>query len=147
MLLNCGKNSKLYKQSQNDQFQSGDSRGTTKTKDTAIYLDRDPVIFEIIINYLRNDKKEFPKFIHRRERELFRQELEYWEIAYNQEKWNQEDHLYPVNNIDQNASTVFSKFNEKHINMNQNEALQSLNVSGINSAMSARDHINQTSTT
>lgn len=83
MLLNAGRNSKLYKQSQSDQFQTSDSRETKKTKDNSIYLDRDPVIFEIIINYLRNDKKEFPKFIHRREREQFRQELEYWEIAYN----------------------------------------------------------------
>ena len=85
-------------------------------KDNSIYLDRDPVIFEIIINYLRNDKKEYPKFIHRRERDQFRQELEYWEIAYNQDKWNLQDHLYPVTVIDPNAaSTVFSKFNEKQM--------------------------------
>ena len=96
-----------------------------------------------MINYLRNEKKEYPKFIHRRERDQFRQELEYWEIAYNQDKWNLQDHLYPVTVIDPNAaSTVFSKFNERHMLNNQSEVLQSLNVSGIASAMSARDHIN-----
>jgi hypothetical protein len=54
-----------------------------------------------------------------------------------------QDHLYPVTVIDPNAaSTVFSKFNEKQMLNNQSEVSQSLNVSGIASAMSARDHIN-----
>jgi hypothetical protein len=42
------------------------------TKNGGIFIDRDPKTFEIMINYLRNEKKSFPKFRHRRERELFR---------------------------------------------------------------------------
>ena len=100
ILSHAGKNSKISKIGTTEfhmftSMDSMESKNSSK-QNGGIYIDRDPETFEILINYLRNEKKYFPKFRHRRERELFRQELEFWEISYDQEKWSKEDSEYPV---------------------------------------------------
>lgn len=76
ILGQAGKNSRMAKIGAND-FQLFSSMDSLESKSSAnknggIYIDRDPETFEIMINFLRNEKKYFPKFRHRRERELFR---------------------------------------------------------------------------
>ena len=71
----------------------------------------------MLINFLRNEKKYFPKFRHRRERELFRQELEFWEINYDFEKWNREDNEYPVESS--NRINELPSLNNSELNSNR----------------------------
>jgi|TARA_B110001450_G_C17202834_1_gene312128 hypothetical protein len=51
-----------------------------KSNDGFIFLDRDGKTFLNVINYLRNDRKNFPAFETKLEQDLFIQELNYWKL-------------------------------------------------------------------
>ena len=49
-----------------------------KNSDGDIFLDRDGKTFLNMINYLRNDRQEMPKFDSKHAEDLFIKELEFW---------------------------------------------------------------------
>jgi hypothetical protein len=51
-----------------------------KKVDGEVFLDRDGVTFETLVNYLRNDRKVFPEFTEKNAQNMFHKELQYWEI-------------------------------------------------------------------
>ena len=51
-----------------------------------IFLDRDGETFLTLINYLRNHRKELPKFDYIQQEELFLKELEFWELDEDYER-------------------------------------------------------------
>jgi len=51
-----------------------------KKVDEEVFLDRDGVTFEILVNYLRNDRKVFPEFTEKNASNMFHKELQYWGI-------------------------------------------------------------------
>ena len=46
-----------------------------------IFIDRDPKIFEMILNYLRYDCNYIPKDITTEQKRLFEMEVHYWSIG------------------------------------------------------------------
>ena len=51
-----------------------------KNQDGFIFLDRDGKTFLNIVNWLRNDRRNFPAFETKLEQDLFLQELNYWKL-------------------------------------------------------------------
>jgi hypothetical protein len=45
-----------------------------------VFLDRDGATFLSLINYLRNNRKDFPKFDSVEDENLFINELEFWDF-------------------------------------------------------------------
>ena len=58
-----------------------------KKIDEEIFLDRDGVAFETLINYLRNDRKVFPEFVDKNSENQFYKELHYWGIDSEFRDW------------------------------------------------------------
>ena len=48
--------------------------------DDKIFIDRDGKVFELLINYLRNEGRVFPKFTNDHDLKMFVAELEFWQI-------------------------------------------------------------------
>lgn len=51
-----------------------------KQENGKIFIDRDGETFQQVVNYLRNNKADLPKFVSMKERKSFFQELEFWHI-------------------------------------------------------------------
>lgn len=52
-----------------------------------VFLDRDGITFETLVNYLRNDRKVFPEFNDKKTEKNFFKELHFWGIpAHNRKK-------------------------------------------------------------
>ena len=51
-----------------------------KTKDGAIVLDRDFELFNTMINYLRNNRTEYPVLQSGLQSQMFEQELDFWDV-------------------------------------------------------------------
>lgn len=51
-----------------------------KKVDDEVFLDRDGVTFELLVNYLRNDRKVFPEFTDKNAQNMFFKELQHWDI-------------------------------------------------------------------
>lgn len=49
-------------------------------QDGKIFLDRDGETFLSLVNYLRNNRKVFPKFVSKDEEQMFTKELEFWDM-------------------------------------------------------------------
>ena len=60
----------------------------------------------MVINYLRNSMLSFPQFIHRRERDLFKQELEFWAIDFNKVAWQHDEKNYKVEMAPESAEII-----------------------------------------
>ena len=58
-----------------------------KMKDDEIFLDRDGSAFEMLVNYLRNDRKVFPEFNDKNSENMFYKELHYWGIDKEHKEW------------------------------------------------------------
>lgn len=52
-----------------------------KKLDDHVFLDRDPRIFEMVLNYLRYDCKYFPRDVDSETRRIFEMEIHYWELG------------------------------------------------------------------
>ena len=52
-----------------------------KEIDDEIFLDRDPKIFDMMLNYLRNDRKYVPKKVDDESIRLFELELKHWGVV------------------------------------------------------------------
>ena len=52
-----------------------------KEIDEEIFLDRDPRIFEMLLNYLRHDRKYIPAKVDPESLRLFELELKHWGVA------------------------------------------------------------------
>ena len=49
-------------------------------QDGKVFLDRDGETFLSLINYLRNNREVFPKFVSKDEEQMFTKELEFWDM-------------------------------------------------------------------
>lgn len=49
-------------------------------QDGKIFLDRDGETFLSLVNYLRNNREVFPKFVSKDEEQMFTKELEFWDM-------------------------------------------------------------------
>jgi hypothetical protein len=58
-----------------------------KIIDNEVFLDRDGRTFESLINYLRTDRRVFPKFDDPERENLFYKELNYWGIDREHKGW------------------------------------------------------------
>lgn len=54
---------------------------TLKTVDQHVFLDRDPRIFEMVLNFLRHDGNYMPEFSNDETKQLFEMELKYWGVS------------------------------------------------------------------
>lgn len=45
-----------------------------------VFIDRDGSAFENMVNYLRNERKNYPQFENRNDEDKFLRELKFWEI-------------------------------------------------------------------
>ena len=55
-----------------------------------IFLDRDGSTFLALINYLRNNRDEFPQFANPGDQQLFVKELQFWDLNQDLEKYKAE---------------------------------------------------------
>jgi hypothetical protein len=60
------------------------------TDEKEVFLDRDGKTFEILLNYLRNDRKIFPDFKEKHEENLFFKELHFWNIDEEHRAWQEQ---------------------------------------------------------
>ena len=49
-------------------------------QDGKVFLDRDGETFLSLVNYLRNNRQVFPKFVSKDEEQMFTKELEFWDM-------------------------------------------------------------------
>jgi len=49
--------------------------------DEEVFLDRDPVLFDMMLNYLRYDRNYTPKEVDKETKRLFEMEIKYWGVA------------------------------------------------------------------
>ena len=49
-----------------------------------VFLDRDPKIFDMVLNYLRYDTNYIPKNVNEETKRLFDMEIQYWGIEQEQ---------------------------------------------------------------
>lgn len=61
-------------------FSANDQFKPMVQEDGKIFLDRNGEVFQHVIDYLRDGKKELPEFRNMRERKQFFKELEFWHI-------------------------------------------------------------------
>jgi len=52
-----------------------------KETDEEVFLDRDPKIFDMMLNYLRYNRDYTPKDVDKETKRLFEMELKYWGVA------------------------------------------------------------------
>ena len=57
-------------------------------RDGKIFIDRDPEMFKLLVQFLRNDRK-FVELDSKHENELFKNELDYWNIETHDEVCHQ----------------------------------------------------------
>jgi hypothetical protein len=84
----AGENSKLWHLVQFKLMENEDMK--------AIEIDMNSEKLGMLFSFLCNKKANFGKFRHRRERECFREELEFWQVPFNKQEWAKEDEFYPV---------------------------------------------------
>ena len=60
-----------------------------KTINDEVFLDRDGKTFEILINYLRNERRLFPEFNDKNQEKHFFKEMHYWGIGSNNRGFNE----------------------------------------------------------
>ena len=72
-----------------------------------VFIDRDGKTFEMLINYLRNDRDVFPEFVDKNSQNMFMKELHYWGIENdtNQKDWL-EDYLEKINKSIKKSSVI-----------------------------------------
>lgn len=72
-----------------------------------VFIDRDGKTFEMLINYLRNDRDVFPEFVDKNTQNMFMKELHYWGIENdtNQKDWL-ENYLEKCNKSIKNKSVI-----------------------------------------
>ena len=72
-----------------------------------VFIDRDGKTFEMLINYLRNDRDVFPEFVDKNTQNMFMKELHYWGIENdtNQKDWL-EDYLEKINKSIKKSSVI-----------------------------------------
>ena len=75
-----------------------------KVIDDEVFLDRDGKTFETLVNYLRNDRKVFPEFMHKNDENHFYKEMHFWGIDSHNKKVHEAilrrlDKSFNVNNL------------------------------------------------
>ena len=55
-------------------------RFSLKTHEGIVFIDRDPKIFEMLLNYLRHDRNYFPKNVDPETKKLFCMEVLHWGV-------------------------------------------------------------------
>ncbi len=67
-------------------------------------MDRDGGTFLSLVNYLRNNREVFPKFVSKDEEQMFTKELEFWDMKEDLAKFEDWEDKYgnkvQVNNCD-----------------------------------------------
>lgn len=82
-------------------------RHPLKKIDDEVFIDRDGKTFELLINYLRNDRDVFPEFVDKNTQNMFMKELHYWGIENdtNSKDWL-EQYLEKCNNSIKRNSVI-----------------------------------------
>tara|TARA_B110000285_G_C14858419_1_gene483354 strand:+ start:302 stop:589 length:288 start_codon:yes stop_codon:yes gene_type:complete len=79
IMTNMGVLSQVKESKLSQMFSNTD--GLPKMPDgNTIFIDRDGPTFSNLINYLRNDREEYPIFENTSDQHLFYKELKYWEF-------------------------------------------------------------------
>lgn len=67
-----------------------------KKVDNSIFLDRDGLTFQTLVNYLRNDRKVYPEFENANDQKQFTEELNFWGIKDDRQEEKRLEAKFPV---------------------------------------------------